>query len=196
MSAPPILLLDVMGTLVHDPFYEEVPRFFGMSLDALVEAKHPRTWVEFERGEIDEQTLARRFFADARPFDLEGLKEAMKSAYRLLEGIAPLLERLRGAGVGMHAFSNYPPWFALVEEAVGLSRWLSWTFVSCHTGHRKPDPAAYQAVLDRLEQEASSLLFVDDREANCEGARRFGMQAIRFVDAPSLQASLAARGLL
>ena len=31
MSTAPVLLLDVMGTLVYDPFYEEIPRFFGMS---------------------------------------------------------------------------------------------------------------------------------------------------------------------
>ena len=26
---PPVLLLDVMGTLVRDPFYEDIPAFFG-----------------------------------------------------------------------------------------------------------------------------------------------------------------------
>ena len=25
----PVLLLDVMGTLVRDPFYDDMPRFFG-----------------------------------------------------------------------------------------------------------------------------------------------------------------------
>lgn len=28
-NKPPVLLLDVMGTLVRDPFYEDIPAFFG-----------------------------------------------------------------------------------------------------------------------------------------------------------------------
>lgn len=42
-----------------------------------------------------------------------------------------LLERLAAAGIRMHAFSNYPAWWALIEERLGLSRYLQWTFVSC-----------------------------------------------------------------
>ena len=44
----PILLFDVMGTLVHDPFFEEMPEFFGLSFDELLAVKHPSAWVEFE----------------------------------------------------------------------------------------------------------------------------------------------------
>lgn len=44
----------------------------------------------------------------------------------------PLLARLAAAGVPMHAFSNYPAWWRLIEGKLGLSRYLEWTFVSCH----------------------------------------------------------------
>lgn len=191
-SEAAILLLDVMGTLVHDPFYDEVPRFFGMTLQELIAVKHPTAWLEFERGEIDEGTLEAKFFADGRRFDLEGLKCTMRSAYRPLEGIEPLLEDLAGAGVRMHAFSNYPHWYRLVEESVNLSRWLRWSFVSCLTGHRKPDASAYRVVVEQLARPASEMIFVDDREANCEAARRAGMRAIRFVGAASLREQLTA----
>lgn len=66
-------------TLVRDPFYEEVPKFFGMSLKELYSAKHPTAWVEFERGEISEEILVSRFFRDSRAFDSEGMKLAMVS---------------------------------------------------------------------------------------------------------------------
>jgi FMN hydrolase / 5-amino-6-(5-phospho-D-ribitylamino)uracil phosphatase len=191
-----IVLLDVMGTLVHDPFYEEVPRFFGMTLEALIAVKHPTAWQAFECGEIDEARLETCFFADGRPFDLEGLKRVMRDAYRPLEGIEALLDELVEAGASLHAFSNYPTWYRLVEEAVGLSRWLRWSFVSCHIGHRKPAHAAYAAVLEQLGRPAETLLLVDDREDNCEGARRAGIRAIRFVDAPTLRKRLVELGVL
>lgn len=37
----PVLLLDVMDTLVTDPFFEHMPRFFNMSFKELLAAKHP-----------------------------------------------------------------------------------------------------------------------------------------------------------
>lgn len=49
-----VLLLDVMDTVVADPFFEHMPRFFGMSFQELLAAKHPDAWVRFERGVIDQ----------------------------------------------------------------------------------------------------------------------------------------------
>jgi hypothetical protein len=37
----PVLLLDVMDTIVTDPFFEHMPRFFGMTFKELLAAKHP-----------------------------------------------------------------------------------------------------------------------------------------------------------
>eukprot|EP00268_Persea_americana_P025644 TRINITY_DN24982_c0_g1_i1.p2 TRINITY_DN24982_c0_g1~~TRINITY_DN24982_c0_g1_i1.p2 ORF type:complete len:155 (+),score=41.67 TRINITY_DN24982_c0_g1_i1:34-465(+) len=75
----PILLFDVMDTLVRDPFYQDVPAFFGMPMKELLETKHPTAWIEFEKGLINEMELAKKFFKDGRPFDLEGGKNSTTS---------------------------------------------------------------------------------------------------------------------
>lgn len=191
MPARRVLLLDVMGTLVHDPFYVEVPAFFGMSLDELVAAKDPLAWPRFECSSIGEAELFTRFFRDGRAVDGEGLKAAMASAYALLPGIEALLGELFAAGVEMHALSNYPCWYALIEERLALSRFLSWTFVSCKTGLRKPSPSAYRHAIHALGVAPADALFVDDRESNCVAARAEGIAALRFTDASSLRAELA-----
>ena len=194
--SPRVVLLDVMGTLVHDPFYVEIPAFFGMSLPELIEAKHPSAWVEFELDAIDEATLLERFFADGRPVDGEGLTQAMSMAYRFLPGIEALLHELYARGVPLHAMSNYPRWYQLIEERLALSRYLRWSFVSCLIGMRKPDPAVYRHVAEELGLPTSACLFVDDREDNCRVAREEGMDAIHFVDAPALRRALVERGVL
>lgn len=191
-----ILLLDVMSTLVHDPFYIEVPAFFGMSLDEILAAKHPTAWVEFELDRIDEVQFLDRFFADGRSFDGAGMKDAMRAAYRYLDGIEPLLQRLRDAGIQMHALSNYPRWYQLIEERLQLSRYLSWSFVSCELGVRKPDPEAYRRPASRLGVGADHLVFVDDRQVNCDAAAQQGLHAIRFESACQLERDLAAIGVL
>jgi putative hydrolase of the HAD superfamily len=50
-------------------------------------------------------------------------------------------------------------------------------------GMRKPDPEIYALTLERLGGPAPDrVLFLDDIEDNCAGAREAGMTAVRFVD--------------
>lgn len=82
----------------------------------------------------------------------------------------------------MHAFSNYSPWYILIEQKLALSRYMSWDFVSCRTGFRKPEAEAYQFAIDRLGVAPETCLLIDDREKNVAGARQAGMQAILRPD--------------
>jgi len=186
---PSIILWDVMGTLVHDPFYEEVPAFFGMTLEQLLAVKHPDAWRRCERGEMSVQDMERSFFADGRDYDIPGLRRTMAGSYRLLPGIDALLDALQD--VPMHVVSNYTPWYVMIEEKLALSRWMDWSFVSCDIGARKPDPAYYRTVLDRLRVDPEACVFIDDREGNCAAARAAGMHAISFEDAVTTRTSLS-----
>jgi HAD superfamily hydrolase (TIGR01509 family) len=191
-----ILLLDVMETLVHEPYFVEVPAYFGMSLAELQATRHPHAWLEFERGEIGEAEFLGRFFADGRPFDHAGLVAAVRRAYRWLPGMERLLAALAREGHEIHALSNYPQWYGMIEERLGLSRFLAWSFVSCNTGIRKPDPRAFTGAAEALGVPSEACLFVDDRPVNCAAARAVGMQALEFRSASELAAELARRGLL
>ncbi len=185
-----------MDTLVREPFYDIVPAFFGVSLETLLREKHPSAWAEFERGEIDEAALRTRFFRDGRDYDHEGMKRAMVDAYAWLPGMQELSAELASAGFALHALSNYPDWYRLIEERLALSRFVAWSFVSCDMGVRKPDPRAYTLPLERLGVPAEECLFIDDRAANCEAASALGIDAIRFTGARELRSVLAQRGLL
>jgi hypothetical protein len=110
-SPPTVLLLDVMGTLVRDPFHEHMPAFFGLTFEELLAQKHPTAWLEFERGEISEAAFAAKFFADGRGADGAALAAHMGARYEFLEGAEGLLQRLAaasaaGAGFELHACSS------------------------------------------------------------------------------------------
>ena len=192
----PVLLFDVMDTLVHEPFHAEMPAFFRLSLEELIAQKHPTAWLEFERGEIGEAEFLGRFFRDGRAFDRAAFKRTVVEAYRWIDGMEALVGELAAGGFEIHALSNYPEWFRAIEERLGLSRFLEWTFVSCLTGVRKPDARAFTGALDGLGVPAAECLFVDDREANCAAARAVGIEALRFRSAAELRDALARRGLL
>ncbi|XP_074272416.1 flavin mononucleotide hydrolase 1, chloroplatic-like [Silene latifolia] len=191
----PVLLFDVMDTIVRDPFYQDIPQFFGMPMKELLECKHPTAWNEFEKGLIDEDELARKFFKDGRHFDLEGLKMCMKNGYSYIDGVEGLLSSLKHNNYEMHAFTNYPIWYQMIEEKLKLSNYLSWTFCSCTIGKQKPDPEFYSEVLSVLDVEPGSCIFIDDRMKNIEGAVNAGMIGLQFKDADVLRSELLSLGV-
>ncbi|MDH3716620.1 MAG: HAD family phosphatase [Planctomycetota bacterium] len=194
MKYPPVLLLDIMDTLVYNPFNQEIPDFFGLTQKELLREKDPTAWIEFELGEIDEPEYLRRYFDDARWFDHASFLRVVQNAYRWMDGAQQLLERLRAQGIEIHALSNYPVWYQTIESRLGLSRYLQWTFVSCHTGVRKPAPEAFLGAARALNRPPQKCLFVDDSLTNCQAAETTGMPAIHFVDATSLWTEMAGRG--
>lgn len=194
--ARPVLLLDVMDTLVKDPFWSVWPAFFGEGLGELFTQHNPQAWPAFECGHTDEATFFATAFADGRTFDGEALKAQVLEGYRYLDGIEALLEELKAAGVEMHLFSNYPVWYEMLDDKLGLSRFAPWTFVSCRTGVRKPDAEAYRIPVRELGRPAGELVFVDDRERNTKAAAAEGLDAVLFESAPALRAALVARGVL
>jgi HAD superfamily hydrolase (TIGR01509 family) len=196
MTERPVLLCDVMDTLVYNPFNREIPAFFGLSHAELARCKHPSAWADFERGELDEREYLRQSFADCRSFDHAAFKEMMRQAYRWIDGAEHLLKCLRGEGFEIHALSNYPIWYRTIEAELGLSRYLHWTFVSCRTGVRKPDPAAYWGAARALGREPGACLFIDDNLQNCRAAEAIGMPSIHFRDTDMLWAELVQRQIV
>src|SRR5215472_10436064 len=192
----PIVFFDVMDTLVHNPFYQEIPAFFGMWHQELLRVKHPTSWVEFERGEISQAEYLRRMFADERPYASEAFLATVKGAYRWVDGMEPLLADLRECGVEMHTLSNYPIWYRVIEEKLRLSRYLHWTFVSCLAGVQKPRTEVFLAAARAVNRPAGECVLIDDSRENCAGAQRAGMSAIWFCGAPELRAELKRLGLL
>jgi HAD superfamily hydrolase (TIGR01549 family) len=184
-----------MATLVKEPFFEVVPRFFGMTLEELWAVKERASWVDFEYGRIDEDEHTRRFFTDGRDWDVEGLKREMVEHYEWTDGMKDLVRRLSEAGYAMHVLSNYTPWYHLIEAKLRVSEYVAWSFVSCDIGHRKPDASIYRYVVDRLGATPEECLFVDDRPKNIEGAAAVGMPGHLFTDTPALEAALVALGL-
>jgi HAD superfamily hydrolase (TIGR01509 family) len=191
-----VLLLDVMDTLVRDPFFTRVPGFFGLTLEQLWAVKDKEVWFAFERGELDEAEYHRRAFHDERTYDVDAFLALLREGYAWIDGAQELLGELRDRGARMHALSNYPRWFTMVDEALALSRYVEWSFVSCRTGVRKPDAEAYLGAARALDVAPDACLFVDDREKNCAGAREVGMRAHRFTDVKTLRAVLADEGFL
>ncbi|KAF8765343.1 hypothetical protein HU200_008721 [Digitaria exilis] len=139
----PVLLFDVMDTLVRDPFYHHIPAFF-------------------------------QFRTPLSPPGLYGLKECMVRAYEYIDGVEDILSCLKKNNYEMHAFTNYPVWWAR---------------------KRKPSPDFYLQAVDHLNVEPASCIFIDDRMVNIEAALSVGMVGLQFKNAEALRKDLCALGV-
>ena len=116
---------------------------------------------------------------------------------RLVPGMGDLLRDLDRAGRPLYALTNGPveatATMRAQHDVMALFRDV---LISAEEGVLKPDPAIYAALCARNGLEPARCLFVDDIERNVEGARAFGMQAVRFTGADALRDALRGRGLL
>jgi FMN phosphatase YigB (HAD superfamily) len=202
---PKALFFDIMGTLVRDPFFDDMYQHFGFATHGdFIVAKHPETWIRFERGEISVAELASVFFrpqeelapalAQYAHFDTERFESYLRESYAFIdEEMESLLAWIasKRPRYSIHAFSNYPCYYKLIEEKLVLSRYLSWTAVSCETGMRKPDCEAYLEAARRADVPPAQCVLIDDQPRNIEGARKAGFGAAILF--PGSSAALRSR---
>ena len=193
-GASKVVLFDVMDTLVADPFFGGFERdLFGIDggIKALFAIKDQDSFVQFETGALTEEQHFATYFCDRRPVDGGAVRRYLQERYAWLPGMRELASELAAAGVPLAAFSNYPaPWAPLVEEAVGLSEYVPWAFVSGEQGVRKPSAEAYRAACAAVGRGAEDVIFVDDSATNVAAAESFGIPSIRFRGAEALRPQL------
>lgn len=189
-----VVLLDLMGTLVHDPYREALAAGIGAPLASLGErAVAFRRWPAFERGELDEPGYWASVRDGGVPFDAEAFHEVRRAGTVPLPGVPALLDDLGGV-VRRVVASNYPRWIDDVVPRV-LGDRVDDVVASCDLGARKPDEAFYVGALRRADVAPGEALFVDDRPENVAAAEALGVAAHLFVDASELRAWLVARGV-
>lgn len=66
---------------------------------------------------------------------------------------------------------------------------------SHETGAQKPDARIYAKACETAACDPADALFIDDLQPNVDGARAFGLQAVKFHAAPALRTELIRRGV-
>lgn len=84
-----------------------------------------------------------------------------------------------------HLAAMCPPLFPLFAGRV---------LCSGQFGIAKPDPEIFLRCLAALDTQAADALFIDDKAANIDGARRAGLAAIHFTGADALATALVSHG--
>lgn len=100
-------------------------------------------------------------------------------------GMSELIDQLRSEGYGIYGLSNWPrEFFMPAREKVETLQKVDDYVVSSDVGLVKPDARIYNLLLSKYGLKPEECVFVDDVQANVDGARAVGMHAILFDGRP------------
>jgi putative hydrolase of the HAD superfamily len=129
--------------------------------------------------------------------ELEKMMDIVKDSLTPVEGSFELLEEVYRLGIPLYSITDN------IKEIVSFLR-TKYNFfdkfigvvVSADIGILKPSEKIYQHLLDQYQLVPGHTVFIDDLFANVEGARRVGMQGIRFSDAAACRDELKRLGVV
>ena len=196
-SAVQVVLLDLGGVLLNlnDPVVT-----FGLELR---QDEFLQTWLlspsvrRFERGEIGisqcASDMVTEFALPYTPAEFARRFESWPDA--LYEGVPGLLESIgRRYQVALLSNTNETHWDR--DDVAGqLVPLLHAVFLSYQTRHLKPEPGAFEYVLQHLGIAADEFLFLDDNPLNIAAARKCGMQVRLTNGFESLIQNLSQAGI-
>lgn len=199
MAGPRVVLLDLMDTLVRDPYHRMLANLpADLPRRDLFRWKDQSSFRAFERGEIDEPEFFKRYYRADTPEDWrarlprpEKIKKELMRGVDFIAGMEAVLRELSAhptARVGLA--SNYSRWYhEILRMRPEIETLADYLFFSCEIGARKPDREYYDRIFAGLRRDlpeltAERVLFFDDRQTNVDGALAAGWQAALFDQGP------------
>jgi putative hydrolase of the HAD superfamily len=201
----PVLMFDfgnVVGFFDYSALYHRFGLRLGLSAEQFEAMMHERgasrLGREFERGKLSAEEFAHQMTALAGlEMSFEEFDAQWADIFTLNEPVARLVAALKRRGYTLLLGSNTNVLHARFyrrrfQEA--LASFDHFVF-SYEVGELKPDLAFFTACLDLVGAPAGCCIFIDDCEANVQGAKAAGLQAVVYRDTPSLIAELCRLGV-
>jgi glucose-1-phosphatase len=196
-----IILFDLGGVLVE---LTGVPTMHQWTQNRYDEATLWEAWLSspavraFEKGHSTAKKFGEQLIREMDlPIETDEFIQAFTRWPKgLFPGVPHLMERLRkDYTLACLSNSNVLHWPLLMND-MGLETMFDHCFGS-HLMHKvKPDREAFEYVLNRLDCNAASVLFLDDNDINVNSARDMGMTAHRVKGPKDIEQVFHKTGML
>jgi putative hydrolase of the HAD superfamily len=195
------VLFDFGGVVLTSPFEAFAAHEQEMGLpDGFIRqlnATNPDTnaWARLERNEVDIEGFCDLFEAEAAAagHPISGLAVLECLSGQVRPQMVEALRRIKAAGMPLALLTNNFTTSDVQEHRPDVAEAMALFDIvieSSKAGVRKPDPAAYQLVLDELAVHPEEVVFLDDLGINLKPARALGMRTIKVVDPDDALAEL------
>jgi putative hydrolase of the HAD superfamily len=201
-AAPQAVVFDFGGVMtVEHPDKETVVNFIRESLQLSPQEfetvnKEKRKALRLGTTDLEFWLSYSQVKGIALPCDwVEEFTEVLNKGLSTNPNMYALVEELRRKNVVVAMLSNIDGGRAKLIRSFGYYQPFKPTLLSCEIGVDKPDPKAFQILLDTLKLPAQDVIFIDDKTENVEAAKKLGIDAIHFVSEDQLRKELVNRGL-
>jgi putative hydrolase of the HAD superfamily len=150
-------------------------------------------WQQYDRGHLSEAELIDRLETGSGQTREELLEIVAAVRESLLEKpeTVRLVRALRQRGFDIYCLSNMPsPMYEHLRRRHTFWDVFHGVVISGEIRMMKPEPQIYLHLLERFGLRAQESVFVDDLQANVDGAKGVGLHAIRFQNATQCQQEL------
>lgn len=188
---------DVGGTLIEcwpsvGHIYAEVAAQDGLHVQpAALNRRFKAAWQAFEgfrHTRADWLQLVQRTFDGLAPPSVIQIlfprlydRFAQPDAWHVYEDVTPLLTALRARGLKLGIISNWDDRLRPLLKALKLEAYFDSIMVSCEVGVCKPAREVFRAACAELGSAPEHILHIgDNREADWQGARDAGLQALHL----------------
>lgn len=109
------------------------------------------------------------------------LEDEYLQRHKLTDGLIEFLEAVNSRGGEVWCLSNdLSEWARKLRARFKLEKHIRGFVISGDIGIRKPDPAIFQYLINRLKVKAGDAVFVDDNPKNLDSATELGLKTILF----------------
>lgn len=180
------IIFDV-GNVLVDYDWSKYLKSYGFSeekFEKIADATfRNRIWEERDRGLYKEEEYLRQFIAQAPEYETE-IREVIGRSEETLE-VFPYAEAwvkyLKSQGYHLYILSNFCEYMlGKTRKDMTFLKYMDGIAFSCEINELKPEKGMYQKLLDMYGLDPERSVFLDDREANCAGARALGIRTIQF----------------
>ncbi|MDR2647867.1 MAG: HAD family phosphatase [Oscillospiraceae bacterium] len=184
------IIFDMGGVLLSfswDELHQEYFSAFSSAQlsqidDALV---HSGIWNRMDRGDLDEQQTIDAACARL-PQVFHAAIDHMVKTYLdfmpVIHATNDYARELKAQGFGIYLLSNAPYAFHRVKRRIPCFDCFDGVFASCDVRLLKPQREIYLCFLERFNLDAKDCFFVDDTQANIDGAAAVGIAGHCFAD--------------
>lgn len=192
-----------MGRVLTGFDPDEIARHFASSQEDVGLLRraifYTEMWNELDRGTVVEEEMIAPACA-VLPERLHGAAAELLRRWREymtpMNDLVPLAEELHGAGYLLYLLSNAGTSMLDFTEKLPVLRLFSGILFSAEVKMIKPEPGIYREFFHRFSLKPEECFFIDDRPANIDTGKAFGMDGFRYGgQVPPLRAALRAAGV-
>ncbi len=138
-------------------------------------------WNELDRGVRNEEEIFTEF-AKSDPSVEKEIMAMYRDALDLVKEYdysADFVRTLKRNGYKVYLLSNYSRFtFEYAKKIFKFIQYVDGGVISYEVAYTKPEAQIYQALIDKYNIEPTHAVFLDDLQANLEGAKPFGFHTI------------------